>query len=150
MTDENGYFDQTSVDSDFLHWSSAAPAYRFGGPKASSRFPGCPFRKPTYPEVTKTIPFTTTAPADPRDPPLPGTPLTVVTFWVVSYCQSCRPSKVEKARSVPSSPGAKTTPGTTLTAALKPRCDSIEGTSVKINAGQFPGAGSAGQPLNLL
>src|SRR5215472_13094526 len=59
--------------------------------------------------------------------PFPWTPFTVVTFCVVSYCHNGRPSNVEKVRSVPSRPGAKTTPGTTLTAALSPRCSAIDG-----------------------
>src|SRR5215813_4952335 len=71
------------------------------------------------------MPPATVGPGPLIEAPFAGTPLTVANSRFVSYSQSTLPSRVEKARNVPSMEPANTAPGITVTAAdsarLQPR-----------------------------
>jgi hypothetical protein len=73
-----------------------------------------------YPEPTNTMPLATVGPGAPIEPPWAAIPFTVVNSQSVLYSQSERPSLVENARTTPSMPPEKTTPGIVVSAAVSP------------------------------
>jgi hypothetical protein len=68
------------------------------------------------------------------EPPFAATPFTVLNSCIVSYCQSTWPSSVESARTTPSQPPEKTTPGIAVSAAVSPlRSAGSLGASIGVN-----------------